>query len=152
MARDVNVIQVAVTPVLDTAAYVAGDSMADIIEIARVIRKAGPCAELLSAHVVDANDQGQAFDIIFFDRSVTLPAKNAVWNVSDADMAFSQGVIRVESGDYVDAGGNRVATKRGLGLGVKPNSTSLYAGLLSQGTGTYTASGLKLVFTFKRDG
>lgn len=152
MPRETNLIQVAVTPTLDTSQYADGDSMADLITLAGVLRRAGPCAELLSAYGVDKDDQGVAFDIVLFDRSVTLPSKNSAWDVSDADMLFSQGIIRVESGDYVDLGGNRVFAKRGLGLGVKPNATALYAGLISRGTGTYTAGGLKLVFTFKRDG
>lgn len=136
---------------LDTAQYAAGDTLGDLLEVTKVVQRAGDSAILQSVSVIDVDDQGAGLDLVLFDRSVTLSAKNAVWNTSDADMLFAQGLIRVAAADFIDLGGNRIATKPLLGLGVKPNSgTSLYLGTLSQGTGTYTAAGLVVVLSFLR--
>jgi len=135
---------------LDTSQYAAGDTLGDLLEVTNVVRRAGERAVLQSVFVIDKSDQGAAFDLVLFDRSVTLSAKNAAWNTSDDDMAFAQALVRVTGSDYVDLGGNRIAQLGELRRGVKPNATSLYLGTVSQGTGTYAAAGLLVVLTFLR--
>lgn len=146
-----NII-VAVTPVLDTGVFQDGDSMCPIVEVASAVRSSGGCAILQSIVVNDKDDQGVAFDIYLFAASVTLPTPNAAWDVSDADMAQCLGFVQIATGDYLDAGANRQATKANLGIMVAPTTgTSLYLALRSRGAGTYTASGVTLKLGFVRD-
>lgn len=137
---------------LDTNAYAVGDTLANILEITNAVGSAAGTGTIQSITVIDDDDQGEPFDLVLFNQSVTVGALNAAWAVSDADMANALGIIRIESADYVDLGGNRIATLQGLSLGAQPVSgTSIYVGTISRGTGTYTANGLRLVITIQRD-
>ena len=139
---------------LDTAAYADGDVLSDLLTVTTVVRVAGYHAVLKSVVVIDDDDQGIAFDILFFNASVTLAAKNAAWATSDADMAKCQGQIQVVSGDYVDLGGNRIAcpSMAGREFVVKPASgTSIYVATRSRGAGTYTAAGIRLILGFEQE-
>jgi hypothetical protein len=133
-----------VIPTLDTSIYADGDSMCAIVEIANFVRAAGETCILNSLVVNDEDDQGIAFEVFFFDRTATLPAVNAAWNVSDADMANCLGYIPVAAADYNDLGGNRIAVIKNIGLPMKPNATSLFMALRSRGAGTYTAAGVTM--------
>lgn len=140
------------TLTLDTNAYAAGDYLADRLELTRVSRVAGLAVVLQSLTVIDVDDQGAAFDVLLFSQSFTAGTKNNAWAVTDAEMvAGFQGGLRIAAADYVDLGGNRVATLSGLGLVLQPAATSLFVGTISQGSPTYTAAGLTLIFGFLRD-
>lgn len=156
---DVDVVSLPATRVfssdlaLDTSAYASGDVLGGLLEVTNAVISAAGTGTIQSITVIDADDQGQPFDIVFFNQSVTMASANSAWAVSDADMANALGLVRVESADYVDLGGNRIATKDGLSIGIQPASgTSIYAGTISRGAGTYTASGLRLVLSILRDG
>ena len=134
---------------LDTAAYVAGDTLADLVKIQ--LPEHWTVAILQNVYVLDEDDQGQGFDLLFFDAGPVISAKNAVWNTSDADMRSCKGFARVAAGDYVDLGGNRVADIANLSrLLPLPASRMLWVATISQGTGTYTAAGLRIKLGFLR--
>ena len=138
---------------LDTSAYANGDVLGDLLEITSAVVSSAGTGSLLSVSVVDYDDQGQPFDILLFNQSIAVGVKNAAWAVSDAIMANFLGIIRVTSADYIDLGGNRVATVPAGAVGLQPNSgTSIFVATISRGTGTYTANGLRLIFTIQRDG
>lgn len=140
---------------VDTGIYADGDSLCTILPITGAVRRDGYLSRLIGVTIIDKDDEGAPFDLYFFDRSVTLPANNAVWNVSDADMLFCQGRVQILTGDYTDCGGNRVAVPDlgHRGLVVKPNaSQTLYMGAICRGTPTYTsASDLYVVLNFEQD-
>jgi hypothetical protein len=138
---------------LDTSAYAVGDVLADQLTITNAVLSSAGTGRILAVTVIDIDDQGQPFDIIVFNQTTTVGTKNAAWAVSDAAMLNALGIIKIESADYTDLGSNRIATVQGLSIGIQPSSgTSIFIGTISRGTGTYTAAGLRLVFTIERDG
>jgi hypothetical protein len=66
----------------------------------------------MSVAVVDKDDQGFAFDLHFFDRTVGFGTINATPSISDADAAFTMGYVSIGTNDYKDLGGARVACVR----------------------------------------
>ncbi len=137
---------------LDTSAYADGDVLADTQELASAIRLAGGSAVIQSMVVIDKDDQGQAMDVWVLDSNATLGTENSAVSISDANAAKILGKIAVGSGDYHDMGGVRVASLANLSLVVEVSSgTSLYVGVVSRGTGTYTASGVVLRFGILQD-
>ena len=137
---------------LDTSAYTDLDTLADLVEITRAARGGANAVKLVSVEILDKDDQGIGLDLLFFGATVVLDAKNAAWALSDTLMAGCQGMVQVASADFIDLGGNRVATKRDLGLVLRPDSgTSLFlATRVNGGTPTYTASGLRVTLGFER--
>ena len=135
-----------VTLSLDTSAYADGDVMADTQTVTSAFRVAAGRAILQSVTVIDEDDVGQTFDIIFLDTSNSLGTENAAPNISDANARTILGRVRVESSEYIDLGGVKIANKNGVGLFLKgaAASTSLYVGTIIRGAGTYTASGVRL--------
>jgi hypothetical protein len=134
-----------ITPVLDTSVYATNDVLfvATAFNGARV---AGGRAYLQSLVAVDADDQGQAMEFYFFSEAVTLGTINSAPSISDADASKFLGMVSVSTGDWIDLGGVRVATLRGIGLMMVPksDSTNLYVAGITRGTPTHTASGLQL--------
>lgn len=121
------------TFVLDTAAYATNDVLCDLLSIS-VAPVPGTTVTLNSITLVDtANKATNAFTLYFFDRSVTMAAKNATWAVSDADMAAAYlGHWSVVAGDWKAPGAspaNRQAIFTGLEIFLKPNSgTDIFIG------------------------
>jgi hypothetical protein len=137
-----------VVPTLDTAAYVAGDVFFIATQVPTVNVSTGRPVTLMSVMVVDKDDQGIAFDLHFFDRTVTFGTINVAPTISDADAALTMGYVSIGTNDYKDLGGARVACVRGIGLEMKPNTTDLYISGVIQGGGTYTASGMTIKLGF----
>jgi hypothetical protein len=135
---------------LDTAAYAAGDSFCTLLTVTGAVLTAGNTAILDYIHIVDVDDVGPALRLYFFDRSVTLPANNAAWNVSDADMKFSRIMQQVDTGNWSDAGGNRTATYSNLGYLIRPNSgTSIFMAAIIDSATTHTAAGINISIGFR---
>ena len=144
--------RVTVTPVLDTSAYAAGDCMSDVFTITTGARGSARVT-LRNCTVIDEDDQGVAFDILFFSSSPTIAsAKNAAFSITDANLASLVGVVAVASGDYVDLGAQRAACKS-LDLDMKCETAgTLYGVLVSRGTATYAANGIDIQLTFAHEG
>lgn len=135
-----------ITLSLDTFAYTDGDVLAATQAVEWAFRKNGGTAIVQSLFVLDEDDQGVAFDLVFLDDDVALGSENSAPILTDADASHVLGFVRVGAGDYIDFGGSKVATLSGLGLMVKAASSSshLYVAAVTRGTPTHTASGLKL--------
>lgn len=137
---------------LDTSIYADLDVLSDLLTVTNAVRAAGRTARWVSLIVIDADDQGIGLDVLLFDRSVTLAAKNAAWATSDADMAFCQGIVQVAAADFLDLGGNRIAMKQFTPIVIHPNAgTSMFLATRSRGAGTYTAAGLQVKLGFQLD-
>lgn len=135
------------TPTLDTNAYADGDVLFDTTAVASAFDYAAGVRKLESVHILDEDDQGIALDLVFLDSNVSLGTFNAAPNISDANARKIIGRVSIATGDYIDLGGARIATKAGIGqlLKAAAASTTLYvAGITRGGTPTYTAAGLKL--------
>ncbi len=142
--------QVEIMPTLDTNAHSAGDVLITAMALENAVRVDGGKSILHSVKVIDRDDQGAEMDIFFFDRDVTFGTKNSAPSISDAEATHYEGSITIGSGDYEDLGGSKVATAKGLGLGIRGNATSIYVAALTQGTPTHTVNGLTLKFYFIR--
>jgi hypothetical protein len=132
---------------LDTNIYADGDVLADTQEIADAVLADGGRAMLESIALIDEDDQGIALDLVFFSANRSLGAENGAPNISDANARDCLGKVSIATGDFVDFGGVRVATKTGIGLLLEAaaGSRSLWVGAITRGgTPTYTASGIKL--------
>lgn len=142
MSRD-TVIDVTFT--LDTSIYASGDVLSDVVAIPRAALSPGGSVLLTSLTLIDEDDQKQALSAIFLDTNNSLGTKNSPPNISDANARKVLGHVPVATGDYFDLGGVSVACVRNLGLVLKcdPATTSLFVALVSGGTGTYTANGLR---------
>lgn len=129
VSRDIK----AGTFTLDTAVYATNDVLCDLLSIP-VAPAAGTTVTLNSITLVDTDNKAtNAFTLYFFDRSVTMAAKNAAWAVSDADMAAAYlGHWSVVAGDWKAAGTlNRQAIFTGLEIFLKPNTgTNIFIGAI----------------------
>lgn len=142
MSRD-TVVDVTFT--LDTSAYASGEVLSDVIAIPRAALSPGGSVVLDSLTIIDEDDQKQPLTAVFLDTNNSLGTKNSTPNISDANARKVLGHVPVVANDYLDLGGVSIACVRNLGLVLKcdPGSTTLYLALLSGGTGTYTANGLR---------
>lgn len=136
---------------VDTGAYTAADVLFQAIELPNVTAKPGDTVLLHNLFALDLDDQGLAFDIFFFDAAPVVAANNAAWATSDIEMEKCQEIVRVTSGDWVDAGGNRVASMTAIGkMLVTRGSNSLWIGGMAIGAPTYAGGFLKLKIGFLR--
>lgn len=135
-----------VTLTLDTAAYADGDLMADTQEVANCFPINSGTGVLNTVTVIDEDDQGQPFDLVFLDSNNTLGSENVPPTISDTNARAVLGWVPIKTTDYIDLGGVRVATISGLSLNIKANTgnNDMYVAAISRGTGTYTASGVLL--------
>lgn len=140
------------TLTLDTSAYADGDVLADTQELAGVGQVHGETVVLQSIIVQDFADQGQGMQVVFLDADKDLGTENAAPNISDANSASIIGHVDVATTDYADFTGMQVATVSNIGLALKchANDTSLYVGVLSDGTGTYGTADVRLLLGFLR--
>jgi hypothetical protein len=144
---------ITVTPTCDTSAYSSGDLIFDSVEVANAVRTKGDAALLESVTILDKDDQGSAFYLVFANAATDFGTLNGAPDPDDTECATVLGWIAVTASDYLDLGGAKVATLRGLGLLLKAaaDSTSLYvAAVNGTGTPTYTAAGLVLQLGFLR--
>lgn len=144
---------VTVTLTVDTSAYADGDVLADTQVIANAMRIAGGHGVLQSLQLVDPDDQGQPMDLYFFSVTHALGTENSAPSISDADAVDIFGPVPIESSDYRDLGGCKVASVRGIGLMMEAASGSrdMYVGAISRGTGTYAGGSLTLKLSFLWD-
>jgi hypothetical protein len=143
----------AITLALDTEIYADGDVLSDTAEIEDAVRDEGACSILESVLVQDDDDQGAAMTLVFLQTNVALGTKNAAVSISDANALKILGTVSVASGDYQDLGGVKIACLKNIRLMLQAAaaSTSIFVAAISKGTGTYTASGVKLRIGLMRD-
>lgn len=82
---------------------------------------------------------------------MSLGTFNAAPAITDANARQIVGRVSIATGDYVDLGGARVATKTGLNLMMSAAAATkqlFLATITRGGTPTYTAAGLKLKLGF----
>lgn len=136
-----------VTLSLNTSgAYASGDVLADTQAVTNAVRINGGQARLDSIMVIDEDDQGQAFDLVFLSANNSLGTENSAVSISDASARDILGFVSVAAEDFIDLGGVKVASLKNVGLMVEAVSGSriIYVAAISRGTGTYSASGVRL--------
>lgn len=145
----------AITFSLDTNAYASGDLLADTQVLASALRVADGTGLLVSAMLVDADDQGVAFDVYILQANTSMGSENSAPSISDANAtAAILGFFSVATTDWKDLGGCKVANINPLCIPVKAASgtTSLYVAIVNgTGTPTFSASGITAIFGILAD-
>jgi hypothetical protein len=100
-------------PVLDTAAYAAGDVLAATALISNVMRVNDGRANLMSLTGIDKSKQKPAMTILFYQTNVTSAAANAANNHSDADQLNLLGFHRILATDWIDYANNSICGFKG---------------------------------------
>jgi hypothetical protein len=142
-----NFAVVDVTLSADTAIFASGDIIADTQVVANALRVTNGAGRLQSITVIDEDDQGAAFDLYFFSANNSMGSENSAPNISDTLARDLLTFVAINTGDYRDLGGVKVANLNSLNRVIKAvtGTTSIYvAAVNGAGTPTFTASGLKL--------
>jgi hypothetical protein len=135
-------------PVLDTAAYAAGDVLAATAAISNVMRVNDGRANLLSLTGIDKSKQKPAMTILFYQTNVTSAAVNAANNLSDADQLNLLGFQRILAADWIDYANNSIccfkgATSPQLLLEAASGTKDVYAVcIIDAGTPTFAVGDL----------
>lgn len=135
------------TLVLDTSAYADGDVLSVVAELTGFFAAASGSRLLESLVVIDEDDQGVGFDLLFLNATATLGTINTAPSISDADARKIIGRVNVLASDYIDLGGVRVAVLSSINQVLKAASgaTSVWIATITRsGAPTYTASGIRL--------
>lgn len=138
---------------LDTNIYASGDVLADTQVLAGAMRMRDLTGVLSGFTLFDEDDQGIELDVVFLSANVSIGTENAAVSVTDANAREILGIVNVASTDWKDLGGVRVATVRNVNLPIKPaaQTQDVYVALITRGTPTHTASGLRGRFHFFQD-
>ena len=141
-----------VTLSLDTAIYADGDVLAATQEVTGVWRANYNTGLLRSIVLLDKDDQGVALDLVFLRSNVALGTENNAPNISDTNASEVLGIVNIATGDYVDLGGARVATKLlAAPLALESTTTSLWIAAITRGgTPTYSAAGIVVKLGIER--
>lgn len=135
---------------VDTAQYADNDLLANPVEIVDAVDRGG-CTEIRSVCVVDYDDQGATFGLIFFGENPgNLGTLNAALAISDAQAAMCQGFIVVNT--YDDLGAQQIGMETNCSLKVRPEDggTSIWVAAISGGTPTYAGGKLTLKLGLER--
>ena len=139
------------TPTLDTSIYADNDVLFISTILTGVSDQLGGTVELVSAVCFDGDDQGTEVEVFFTTNSTTPGTINDA--LSAADTVFDDIVGRVHFATFNDLinSQNSVATGQAQIMQCGAASKDLYVfGVVRSGTPTYTASGMKFKFGFKR--
>ncbi len=141
-----------VTPVLDTSAYTAGDTLFNSTAIPNATGPSGEPARLISLTVIDTDDQAAAVTTLFFFDSLptTFGTLNSAPSITDADALKSLGSVVIPSANFLDVGGAKIASMDNINKIIKsaPGTRTIYVAGMTAGTPTQTASGILLRFGF----
>jgi hypothetical protein len=140
-----------VTLVLDTSAYAAGDLLVVPQIVNSAVKATDGTGVLHSIMLIDEDDNGSALTLYFANASSSFGTINLAPSISDANARTILGFVDIAAADYKDLGGVKVAFKGNIGMTIAPASGTddIYvAAVLTAGTPTYTASGIKLRLGF----
>jgi len=148
-----NNIEIDLDCSLDTNLYSGGDVFFDTQELPNATRINGGYTTLQNFIVNDEDNQGVDFDLIFLNANNSLGTENSVPNISDVDARTIITKIPIIVTDYYSLGGLKIANPNIIPKLMKSasGSTSLFVGGIINGSGTYSGSGIKIKFFFKRD-
>jgi hypothetical protein len=143
-----NSIVFDVTASTDTAAYASGDLIADTQQLDAFFNKADGRGVINSITIIDEEAQAVKFYILFHSTNTSMGSENSAANISDANASAGiQGIVTVETTDWVTISGTSVACIKNIGLPVKAVSGTddLYFSIVNAtGTPDWDADSLKL--------
>lgn len=147
-------VTAALTFSLDTSIYASGDVLADTQPIAGAFAVSGGTGKVTQIALLDKDDQTAAgIDVVFLRSNTSLGTENAAVSISDLNSEEILGIVSIASGDWIDIGGAKLATKvLTVPLEVMATTgTSLYVALITRGTPTQTASGITAKISIRQD-
>lgn len=141
------------TMTMAASTYADGDVLADTQEITGAIRVNGGDGFITSLVILDEDDQGGDLDVVFFRSDVSLGTEDSPVSITDADARQIMCTVRILSSDYDDLIASQVAVLSNVGCGVEAVSddTSVWVGLISRDTKTYTDGGIQLAVFFDQN-
>ena len=135
-----KVVRLQVTPTISTTAYAAKDNVGGLMTFAGAARASGGSCWLQSAQIVDKAQQMRELDLLLFDRSITAPTDNAVFDPTDTELGYCVARVNFNPSDYADLSDNSVAVRSNLGHQLVLNGTDLFGVLVARATPTYAAT------------
>lgn len=145
---------ISLKPTLGTDAYTAADIMGGLIKLEGISRVANsPTGKgiLHSVRVVDVEEQDVSMAITFFNAepedSTTVDDAALVVHAND----FDKIIETVSITTYVEVGGVSVASASNIGIGFESAGPDLWMIVVTRGTPTHTANGLRFVVTILQD-
>lgn len=140
-----------VTFSLDTNIYASGDVLAATQVISGVSRMKDLTCVLSGITLIDEDAQGVELDVVVLSADVSLGTENAAVSITDANARQILGIVNVS--EWKDLGAAKIATVLNVNLPIKPadGTQNVYVALITRGTPTHTASGLRGRFHFFQD-
>jgi hypothetical protein len=143
-----NSIVFDVTASTDTAVYASGDLIADTQQLDAFFNKTDGRGVINSITIIDEEAQAVKFYILFHSASTSMGSENSAANISDANASAAiQGIVTVETTDWITISGTSVACIKNIGLPVKAVSGTddLYFSIVNAtGAPDWDADSLKL--------
>ena len=143
-----NSIVFDVTLSTDTAAYDTDDLIADTQQLDAFFNKTDGRGVINSITIIDEEAAGVKFYVLFHTASTSMGSENSDPNISDANASSTiQGIVTVESTDWITISGTKIACIRNIGLPVKvgPGTDDLYVSVVNAtGSPDWDADSLKL--------
>lgn len=128
------------------AAYVSGDQFGGLFTITNAARVSGGSGTIVGVMIQTASDLTGAFDVVFFDSSVTLAGDSAPFAISDTDILKAVAVVPI-AGSY-DLGTNRIAQAFNIAVPyLCVGSTSLFAAVITRSGFTMLSADFASQFT-----
>ena len=128
------------TPVVSTTpAYTAKDAVGGLLTFANAARASGGAIFIESVAVEDKGQQMKDLVLVLFDRTITAPTDNAVFNPTDTELNYAKLAVGIGAGFYVDFSTNSFAEVP-VGRRMVLNGTDLFGVLVAVGTPTYTST------------
>ena len=121
------------------ATYVSGDTFRTLVTLTGAARVSGGTGTITGVAIQSGSDLIGAFDVVFFESSVTLAADSSAFSISDADGLKVIGIVPLV-GSY-DFGTNRLSQAFNIAMPyVCTGSTSLFAGIITRNGFTLVAN------------
>lgn len=142
-----------VTLTTDTAAYSAGDLIAETQVVSGAARITNGTGQITQIVVVDEADQKAQLTVYFLSANNTFGTENALPSISDANAGAILGRVRVEVADYDDLGGVSVAAiPCAIPFAAVSGTADLYVAVVNgAGAPTYGATSIKLRVGIQQD-
>lgn len=157
-ARHFETKYVTVTPTVTAGAYVAGDSVGDLMTFTNITCSNMQKGQITSVQVTDKSDNAVEYNLVMFK---SLPAgtftNDAAFDPADADLLLMLPVINLATTDHFSFNDNGISSLASLfsnGQGYSTTSLPgiIYASLVTEGTPTYgSTSDISVILGFRCD-
>ncbi len=127
--------------VVVAGAYADGEALGEKFTLTDAVTRVNGSGKIISITVVDRNELGIAFDVMFVNEDFTPTAQQAAINTSSTDDIKVAGLVRIASPDYTDVGAALIATKPDINLGYRcVTRTDLVGQCIARDSGTFAAT------------